>query len=82
MQADSNLAVLAACRSKAESFFGPWLVEYELSFSDSLLIDDRTDNCHAFTRAGGAAVHWKIGTGDTGEVARSIDNWLLTSIPH
>jgi FMN phosphatase YigB (HAD superfamily) len=63
-------------------FFGPWLVEYELSFSDSLLIDDRTDNCHAFTRAGGAAVQWKMGAGDTDEVTRSIDNWLLMSMPH
>jgi len=61
-------------------FFGPWLAEYELSFSEALLIDDRTDNCRAFTEAGGTAVQWKLGLADTGVVARSIDSWLMASV--
>ncbi|WP_327116931.1 hypothetical protein OHB12_06100 [Nocardia sp. NBC_01730] len=41
-----------------QSFFGPWLTKAGLSFTDALLIDDRTDNCTAFELHAGAAIEW------------------------
>ena len=40
-------------------FFGTWLEQRSLQFGDSLLIDDREDNCRAFERVGGCSVQWK-----------------------
>lgn len=57
-------------------FFGPWLSECGLSFSDALLIDDRADNCDAFRGQGGSAVQWKMGKNDISEVRQSVDRWL------
>lgn len=57
-------------------FFGPWLTECGLSFSDALLIDDRADNCDAFRRHGGTALQWKMGKNDISEVGQAVDNWL------
>jgi FMN phosphatase YigB (HAD superfamily) len=42
-----------------QAFFGPWLAAHGVSFTDAVLIDDRADNCAAFTREGGAAIQWK-----------------------
>lgn len=61
-------------------FFGPWLSAHDLSFSDALLIDDRADNCAAFVRQGGAAVQWKMGSGDIHEITESLDRWMRTSV--
>lgn len=41
-----------------ERFFGGWLEESGLTFADAMLVDDREDNCAAFSRAGGEAVVW------------------------
>lgn len=39
-----------------QSFFSPWLTKAGLSFTDALLIDDRTDNCAAFELQAGVAI--------------------------
>jgi len=57
-------------------FFGPWLSEYDLSFSNALLIDDRADNCDAFRGQGGSAVQWKMRENDISEVRQSVGRWL------
>ncbi|MCA1606664.1 MAG: hypothetical protein LC775_14620 [Acidobacteria bacterium] len=57
-------------------FFGPWLADYDLSFSNTLLIDDRADNCDAFRGQGGSAIQWKMGKNDIGELRQSVDHWL------
>jgi hypothetical protein len=41
-----------------------------LGFPDAVLIDDRADNCAAFTACGSAAIRWKMGTGNIGEIIR------------
>ncbi|MBF6340827.1 hypothetical protein IU450_33780 [Nocardia abscessus] len=41
-----------------EYFFGPWLERTGLTWSDALLIDDRSANCHAFEQMGGTALEW------------------------
>ena len=38
------------------SFFSPWLVRHNLTFSDALLLDDCVETCEAFRHAGGASV--------------------------
>jgi hypothetical protein len=37
-----------------QTFFGPWLTMHGIGFTDAVLIDDRADNCAAFTSQGGA----------------------------
>ena len=59
-------------------FFGPWLSEHGLWFTDALLIDDRADNCAAFAGQGGATVQWKMGSNDMSEVIDSLNRWLHT----
>lgn len=44
-----------------QAFFGPWLAAHAVRFADALLIDDRADNCAAFTSQGGTAIQWKMG---------------------
>lgn len=64
---------------KAENpvgFFGSWLFEYGLRFSDALLIDDRTDNCEAFRQHGGSTLQWEMGTNEVSEVTDSVNHWL------
>lgn len=60
-------------------FFGPWLTRSGRDFSDSLLIDDRADNCEAFRQQGGSAVQWKMGKNDISEIRRAVDHWFQTS---
>lgn len=57
-------------------FFGPWLAAHGMRFADAMLIDDRADNCAAFTTQGGAAIQWKIGTGDVGDLTSRLRQWL------
>ncbi|MGW4718204.1 hypothetical protein [Nocardia sp. NPDC004260] len=42
-----------------ECFFGPWLKRAGLAWSDALLVDDRSANCHAFEKLGGTAAQWR-----------------------
>jgi len=42
-------------------FFGPWLAAHGVGFTDAVLIDDRADNCAAFTSQGGTAIQCKMG---------------------
>ncbi len=75
----SDIGVLKA--EDPAGFFGPWLFECGLSFSDALLIDDRADNCDAFRSQGGSAVQWKMGTNEIIEIQQSADSWLLRHDP-
>lgn len=49
-----------------------------MGFADAVLIDDRTDNCAAFSACGGAAIRWKMGTDDVGDVTGALKEWLDT----
>lgn len=70
----SNVQVLKS--EDPAKFFGPWLSDRELSFTDSVLVDDRADNCEAFVSQGGAAVQWKMGRDSIEDVAKALDRWL------
>lgn len=59
-----------------QAFFGPWLAAHGAGFTDAVLIDDRADNCAAFTREGGAAIQWKMGTNDLSDVTSQLGQWL------
>ena len=59
-------------------FFGPWLARRERGFSDALLVDDRADNCEAFTRMGGAAVRWHL-SDDVSRLAAPVTAWLAAA---
>jgi hypothetical protein len=59
-----------------QTFFGPWLQAHDLGFADAVLIDDRADNCEAFTSQGGAAIQWKMGTHAIGEAISQLQQWL------
>lgn len=61
-----------------QAFFGPWLAAHAVPFTDALLIDDRADNCDAFTSQGGTAIQWKMGTNPISELAASLRQWLDT----
>jgi hypothetical protein len=57
-------------------FFGQWLAERGLGFSDAALIDDRADNCAAFAAQGGTPMRWKMGSNDVGEIVEAVNRWL------
>jgi hypothetical protein len=57
-------------------FFGPWLAGHGVGFTDAVLIDDRADNCAAFTGRGGTAIEWKMGTNDISDVTRQLRQWI------
>ena len=59
-------------------FFGGWLRVAGLTFVDSVLIDDRADNCEAFRRCGGRAVQWRMGDG-TDDLVAEISAWASAS---
>jgi FMN phosphatase YigB (HAD superfamily) len=61
-----------------QAFFGPWLAAHGVEFTDAVLIDDRADNCAAFTRQGGAAIQWKMNTDDISQVTEQLSRWLGT----
>ena len=58
------------------AFFGPWLALHGMGFADAVLIDDRADNCAAFTGQGGAAIRWKMGTHDISDAVSQLKRWL------
>jgi hypothetical protein len=59
-----------------QAFFGPWLAAHGVSFTDTVLIDDRADNCAAFTSRGGTAIPWKMGASDVSDLAGRLRQWL------
>jgi len=58
------------------TFFGPWLTMHGVDFTDAVLIDDRADNCAAFTSQGGTAIQWKMGTSDISDLTSRLRQWL------
>lgn len=52
----SELGVLKA--EDPQRFFGRWLEDHGLGPGDALLVDDSVENCVAFERWGGTAVHF------------------------
>jgi len=64
-----------------QAFFGPWLAMHGMRFADAVLIDDRADNCAAFTGQGGAAILWKMGANDIGDAVGQLKRWLGTASP-
>jgi hypothetical protein len=75
----SDVAALKA--DDPQAFFGPWLDRHGLGFPDAVLIDDRADNCAAFTACGGAAIRWKLGANDISEIISALKSWLDTTGP-
>lgn len=67
---------VGALKEDPRSFFGPWLAEHGLGFSDAVLVDDRPANCEAFVAAGGSAIEWKMGTHDLDSAVTGLRNWL------
>jgi hypothetical protein len=69
-----------------QTFFGPWLAAHGVGFTDAVLIDDRADNCAAFTRQGGMAIQWKMGTNDIRDVTTKLGQWIdahsRTAVPN
>jgi FMN phosphatase YigB (HAD superfamily) len=72
----SHVAALKA--EDPQAFFGPWLAASGMRFADAVLIDDRADNCAAFTACGGAAIPWKMSTDDISDVSHALKRWLNT----
>ena len=64
-----------------QAFFAPWLAMHGMRFADAVLIDDRADNCAAFTGQGGAAIQWKMGANDVGDGVSQLKRWLGTASP-
>lgn len=64
-----------------QAFFGSWLAMHGMNFADAVLIDDRADNCAAFTRHGGAAIQWKMGSNDISDAVSQLKRWLGTTSP-
>ena len=59
-----------------QAFFGPWLAAHGAGLTDAVLIDDRADNCAAFTREGGAAIQSKMGIDGLSDVTGQLGQWL------
>ncbi len=74
----SDVATLKADDPRA--FFGPWLDTHGIRFADAVLIDDRADNCAAFTQCGGTAIQWKMGTHDITDATAALKYWLDASV--
>jgi FMN phosphatase YigB (HAD superfamily) len=70
----STVAALKA--EDPHRFFGTWLHAHGLSFGDSVLIDDRADNCEAFANCGGTAIRYGMTTNDVSDVAAALKAWL------
>jgi FMN phosphatase YigB (HAD superfamily) len=72
----SDVAALKA--DDPRRFFGAWLDTHGMRFADAMLIDDRADNCTAFSECGGTAIQWKMGTNDISDVTGALKHWLDT----
>lgn len=73
---------VAALKSEDPAgFFGPWLADSGLEFTDAVLIDDRADNCAAFRDRGGTTLQWKMGTDPIGDAADALRRWIGTLTP-
>jgi hypothetical protein len=59
-----------------QAFFGPWMTDHGVDFTDAVLIDDRADNCATFTAQGGAAIQWKMGTSKITDLTVQLRRWL------
>lgn len=70
----SELGVLKA--EDPQRFFGQWLDDHGLEPAHALLVDDSVDNCRAFERWGGTAVHYSC---DHRAVAE-LQAWLSQTI--
>jgi hypothetical protein len=70
----SNVGALKA--EDPVGFFGRWLTEHGLEFTDAALIDDRADNCAAFADQGGTPVQYKMSTNDVSDVTASLNEWF------
>jgi hypothetical protein len=66
----ANLGVLKS--ENSEKFFGTWLSWHDLSFENSLLLDDREDNLVSFEKLGGKGVLYKQKEKDSYEKAFEI----------
>ncbi len=75
----SDVAALKA--DDPQAFFGPWLDRHGMGFPDAVLIDDRADNCAAFTACGGTAIHWKMGANNISDIIGVLKSWLDTAGP-
>jgi FMN phosphatase YigB (HAD superfamily) len=53
-------------------FFGPWLLDHQLSFDQACLIDDNARTCKAFSEHGGTAIHFS----DPGQAIRLLREWI------
>jgi hypothetical protein len=73
----SDVAALKA--DDPRLFFGAWLDRHGMRFADAVLIDDRADNCTAFTECGGTAIQWKMGTSHISDATGALKRWLDTS---
>jgi hypothetical protein len=60
----------------SRTFFGPWPAVHGVGFEDAVLIDDRADNCAAFTGQGGTAIRSKMGTSHISDVTSQLRQWL------
>jgi hypothetical protein len=63
-----------------QTFFGPFLQEHGLTFSDAALIDDRLDNCEAFAAAGGSPIRYKMSSNPISEVEKALAAWLAPTV--
>jgi FMN phosphatase YigB (HAD superfamily) len=64
---------------KAENplgFFGTWLADHGLQFTDAALIDDRADNCAAFASQGGTPIQYKMTTNDVTDLVGALNTWF------
>jgi len=57
-------------------FFGPFLADWGLDFSDAALIDDRVDNCQAFAQQGGTALRYAMKSDQPSSVEEPLREWL------
>ena len=63
-----------------QAFFGPFLQEHGLTFSDATLIDDRLDNCEAFAAQGGRPLRYKMTSNPISDVEEGLAAWLTATV--
>lgn len=73
----ASIGVLKA--ENPDVFFGTWLSQHSMPIYNSLLIDDRQDNCQAFRRLGGRAINWDDSTGPKPDRLAQIRDFVGTA---